>query len=156
MTTIVADLRTNQMAADSRVTSGNAFYESQKLFESPDGALIGVAGSMNDALLFVEWYQAGADRTQRPVWESDEFEALVLNEAGLARWNKDCMRLPVKGRQFYAIGSGGYAAMGAIYAGADLVEAIKIAAKCDLGTGGQVVIKELASHPRAKARRAEK
>lgn len=154
MTTIAVDLRTKQMASDSRVTCGDSFYETDKIFECEDGSLIGFCGGLADALLFVEWMKAGAVRSERPSYAESTFKALVLNHEGLASWGSDCVRMPMRGREFYAMGSGGQAAMGAMYAGAEIGHAIKIATLCDENSGGAVIVKQYA--PRDPAKPAEK
>jgi ATP-dependent protease HslVU (ClpYQ) peptidase subunit len=142
MTTVAVDLDTMEMACDSRCTSGDPDFSTQKIFKSPDGTLIGFAGNVNDALNFVEWYQAGADRSNKPEFtEKGSFSALTLNKEGCSTWDNDCMRIAMCSR-FYAIGSGGMAAMTARHLGKSIEECVQIACIIDSQSGGPVIVQE--------------
>lgn len=152
MTTIAVDVRAGKMASDSRISCGDAHYESDKLFVCPDGSLIGIAGYLIDAKRFVRWMQDGADENAKPQFADDYFTALVLNASGLSKWDSNCIEIPMNNASFYAIGSGGHVAMGAMHAGASVERAIEIAGLCDSGTGGATVVKEF-KPKRARAKK---
>jgi ATP-dependent protease HslVU (ClpYQ) peptidase subunit len=142
MTTVAVDLDRMAMACDSRCTSGDPDFSTQKIYKSPDGTLIGFAGNVNDALIFVEWFQAGADRSNKPEFtEKGSFSALTLNKDGCSTWDNDCMRIAMCSR-FYAIGSGGMAAMTARHCGKSIEECVHIACLMDSQSGGPVIVQE--------------
>lgn len=137
MTTIVADKK--RMLSDSRVsTNHNRIYEAPKLHRKGD-AIIGCAGD-NDAIeTFLKWF---GSKKKRPQFKPDSFDALVLTPEGLYVYDETCSRDLVLGG-FHAIGSGGDAALGALFMGADLETAVKIACKVDKYSGEPIQVMEL-------------
>ena len=137
MTTIVANKQ--RMLSDSRVSgNNNRIYEAPKLYRKGD-AIIGCAGD-NDAIeTFVKWY---GTKKKKPLFKSDSFDALVLTPQGLYTYDETCSRDFILG-EFHAIGSGGDAALGALFMGADLETAVKIACKVDKYSGEPIQVMEL-------------
>ena len=107
--------------------------------------LVGFTGTLPDVGTLVDWYASGQKEPPKFVLygqETPDVSLLVLHETGIklvSRWG--CIteiELP-----FFAIGSGSDAAMGAMYMGADAVEAVGIAHRVDIGTGSKVEAREL-------------
>ncbi|HJV75467.1 MAG TPA: hypothetical protein VJ654_14670 [Noviherbaspirillum sp.] len=132
MTTIVCNR--SGMAADRRI-SDMPMFQAKKLFRV-GGSLIGVAGSMDQCLRFVEWRR---NPEVRPTFaDSPSFSALELTSGGkILWWGSEMMPVEIS-EEFYAIGSGAPYALGALSAGKSLKEAVKIAARWNEATGPEV------------------
>jgi len=134
MTTIVANRRC--MAADQRVTDGSRIFRTRKLRRIGE-AVIGAAGTGPAIAKFLTWLEAGQQDTPPKFAKDDELEAIVLTPAGLFVYDTACVCEEVLD-EFYAVGSGSTAALGAMHMGADPVRAVEIAALVDNSTGGPI------------------
>ena len=148
MTTIV--YRGGFMAADSCETTSDesaGAYKGTcvKLFRLDSSqmdppCIIGLQGESSPGMAWLDWFQRGrSDRDLKAhIRDSGaDFAALVLNRNGLWLW--DSWLVPVKIEdEFYAIGSGTKAALGALHMGANAVEAVEIACLIDPYTAGPV------------------
>lgn len=132
--TVIA-YRDGVMAADSRVT-GNFITAGIKLHRK-NGKIIGFAGDLHQALVFIDWY---FDNKQRKPDLSNENDwvALVASPDGVEEWNHSLRPFKVMD-SFYAIGSGAEVAIGAMEAGASAKKAAEIACKRADGCGLPVV-----------------
>lgn len=148
MTTIAC--RDGVLAGDSRVTDGgeegpSVHSNTVKVFRIKSGPhkghIVGITGTFSAGLMFVRWYE---DSGAEPPPEADsedsdnEFEALILRPDGVFMADNNCELMRVVD-PFVATGSGGAAATAAMHCGKSAVEAIEIAALCDLRTGGPVI-----------------
>lgn len=136
--TVIA-YRDGVMAADSRVT-GNFVTTGIKLYRK-NSRIIGFAGDLHQALVFVDWYFDNKQRKPDLANESDWY-ALVASSDGLEEWNHALRPVQIMDR-FYAIGSGAEIAMGAMEAGASAKRAAEIACKRADGCGLPVVTMRL-------------
>ena len=137
------------IASDSQVSHGNKKFTAKKLFELA-GEAVGMAGNMDSCAKFIGWYSAGCDSESVPEFDKDDdlyFEALVLDKSGrLMLW--DTAMLPQEVLDdFYAIGSGSQAALGAMRAGATVERAIAIASEIDLYTDCNIVAVSVIGKP---------
>ena len=112
-------------------------------------ALIGIAGNYPDALDFIEWWTTGANRNNLPQYREYagdsgivDFEVLVAQPGKLTHWSQYFQPDEIRA-DFWSIGSGDQAAMGAMHMGADAAEAVRIAALVDFGTNGDVQVERL-------------
>lgn len=132
MTTVV--YRDGVLAADSLVTMGGALKvhgEYRKIRRIGD-FLVGASGGVADCEKFIQWLTSNGDADP----PKGEYHALVVSPKGHVREIEGGHALPrPRKAQFYAIGSGAPFALAAMYAGADAVTAVKIAAKIDTATG---------------------
>jgi hypothetical protein len=136
MTTIVA---TRTWIAADRKIACDLVFKSTKLFRV-NGSIIGVAGSFQHALKFIEWRK---NLDNKPTMGEDDFEALELTANGkLFLWQSELIAMPIDG-DCYAIGSGGGIALGALEMGASPKKAIALAAKYDNKTGSAAQIMRL-------------
>jgi ATP-dependent protease HslVU (ClpYQ) peptidase subunit len=119
------------MAADSMTIEGNVKVTCDKIIKV-NGDICGVAGDLADLTKFQNWYIDQSDDL-----DTDESTILVLTKHGELFTYESGVRMEVK-EPFYAIGTGAAAAMGAMYAGKTPKEAVKIAKKIDVNTGGKV------------------
>lgn len=131
MTTIACDGKI--IAGDGMVTGNGMIHstETAKVFRLNSGSVVGFSGSIflhNDALAFLNGDLPSIDL-------GDDFEAVILHPGGR------CECMDGKGRRYEqpipcVTGSGSAVALGAMKAGKDAFEAVKIACGVDTGTGG--------------------
>lgn len=146
MTCIIA--ADGMMVADSRIT-GYHIGTCTKLF-THKGSIYGCAGDAVAGAAFEDWIRRGAQNKNRAelvkLFETQDvsFAALELCPDGsIAIWEYPWFRIPIDS-PIYAIGSGSAYALGAHSAGADLEEAVRIAARWDEGCNTEVVVATLA------------
>lgn len=129
MTTIAYDGKT--LAADTLASNGIK-WRFRKLYRLPDGSLFGAAGSCQEILAVLAWLRRG----EKPS-DLQNFEGLIVSQAGVSALGMRLMREPVVER-YYAVGSGAHFAIAAMACGRSAVQAVRIAARFDPGTGGRV------------------
>lgn len=129
MTTVAWDGRT--LAADTHSqTSVN--LKVHKLHRLANGALFAAAGSVQEILAVLGWLNGG----EKPA-DLQDFEGLIITKHGADRLGERLMSVPSL-EPFCAIGSGAHFALAAMACGKTAVEAVRIAARFDPGTGGRV------------------
>lgn len=94
-----------------------------------DGGMVGFAGSLGNGLAFVEWLRKGADASDKPKLD-DDFCGIFVNTSGRAT-EYDSNLYSHRAGKPAAIGSGAAAALGAMLAGKNATEAVRIACKID-------------------------
>ena len=151
MTTIA--YRDDTLAADSQDTYDDIkTMSSQKLFKierDDEIEIVATAGHGITGMLFIDWYSGDEDEGREACepklqlndtnlidWD-DNFHILVLNSEGLFEVDRYFKLLEIT-EPFFAIGSGAAVAMGAMHMGATAKEAVEVAKKVDLYTGGKV------------------
>lgn len=139
-------VRDGVMASDSRATieseaGGIRYVHCEKLYTIPElGVVVGVAGDGFAALRFLEWYRTKPTKKGKKkrddylvIGEAD-FSALVLHKDGKLE-EYDRWLIPeevILGvNQYYAIGCGAKAAMGAMAMGADARKAVEVTCGID-------------------------
>ncbi|MCK5013229.1 MAG: hypothetical protein KAS66_05375 [Candidatus Omnitrophica bacterium] len=132
MTTIATDGKS--MACDSRLIGSHIDQINTKKIFRVRGKIVGIAGALAEALIFVDWLKSETKDTKPDL--SDSFEAIVVGPNGVD-WYGDRLVAVSVGIPA-AIGSGGDYAMGAMMAGATPKKAVEIAKKLDPGSGGPV------------------
>ena len=139
MTTIAASRLHGEMAADTQMNCGYSIFPSKKIYVSDHG-LVGAAGSSIDCSKFLEWVGRGMDKESIPSLDAEDgFQALVMRHDALFFFEKDCFPLKIE-RDFHAIGSGGDAALAAMFCGKTPKRAVEIAAKVNNLTGGPITV----------------
>lgn len=133
------------MAADSLATHNGRRSSARKLFRVR-GAIIGISGDLHAGLAFVQWAREGGKGTA----PSGDYEALVLQPDGKIVLYIGPKVGPVN-EACYAIGTGADCAMAAMYCGRRPDEAVRIASRIDLHTGGRVRVYRRQKKARAKA-----
>lgn len=139
MTTIA--YKDGLLASDSRRTRGNHIVPGTLAKIARVGAcLCGGAGYTTHLLKVFE--ALGADEDM-PEWGDGESEAILVEADGSVwTYEGDGVWIPFDG-EFIAIGSGSEYAYGAMAAGADAREAVKIAKRFDSMSGGPVRVLRL-------------
>lgn len=138
MTTIATDGRF--MGADGLVhdhCDTIVGSDAQKVFRLTDGRIVGGAGNRADVNSWIEWLES-EKQGACPI-DSDRFAGLILNLDGSVLW------VDHKGREQEtavpcAVGSGQDYAYGALEAGATVKEAVEIACRRDLYSGGSITL----------------
>lgn len=138
MTTIAANRK--MMSADTKVTDDGSQYYTSKIFVIGD-SIVGVAGDVARTCKFLAWMRQGQPKDASTVMDGDdpEFQALVVNRNGIFVYMDTCE--PDKLHDsFFAIGSGGAAAMAVMAKpfNYDPKRAVTHAAKIDPYTGGKI------------------
>jgi 20S proteasome alpha/beta subunit len=136
MTTIA--YRKGVLAADTRMIQGTAIIgKVAKIVRRDDGALCGGAGDCAWVQAFHRWFMGG-EEGDPPVIEENSKGLIIkrrkpiemFEPGGTVEWKPP----------YLAIGSGKEFALGAMWAGANAIEAVKAAMTFDPGTGGEVMV----------------
>ena len=139
MTTIT--FRDGVVAVDGRSVDGDwiACENTRKLFRVRDGTVAAVVGNYARGVAVVDWLKAGG-RGGRP---NTEGTTVLVFSADLITAYENGGRYDVE-PEMLAWGSGAPVALGAMYAGASAMEAVKIAARVDPYTGNRVTTMSVA------------
>lgn len=164
MTTIA--YRDRVLASDGQVSWGDRIdnYNLKKV-RKINGCLVGGAGRLASVLQFFDWFQEWSDAQQVqgdaphvkvfvPEGINDEdFIGLVIFADEIAfmyEGGKKSYQLELNG--YFAIGSGSDYALAAMDSGASAEEAVAVAIKRDVYTGGEIFTEELDPEPQELTR----
>lgn len=142
MTTVA--YRDGVIASDSRLTGKEYLWTDrcQKVFRLADGSIVGLAGDDYNGNWLLSELRKLSKITGKKTLPNGKFkgaQAILLTTRGrvftfaYSVWDV----LPHKQFPYYAIGSGSTIAMSAMDAGATAVEAVNIAKKRDVYSGGR-------------------
>jgi 20S proteasome alpha/beta subunit len=136
MTTIA--YKDGVLASDGKITAGGCVTNltSKKIFRV-NSAWIGVCGTVADWGLVVDYL----NNNGTPIPPTAEFDCIYMPDKGKAVILEVCKGGILREIAFappFAIGSGGNFAIGAMAHGASAIEAVKIACKYDVYSGGKV------------------
>ncbi len=136
MTTIACDGLS--IVADSQLTDGNGIIVgyTKKIIRLDDGRLYASCGSSDDSELVIEWLNDGAIKKDKPE-VSDEFAAIVLGD-DLFLYTRKLVAMKMEAPYF--LGSGYELAKAAHDACGDLQDAVMIACKYDIYSGGDIQV----------------
>lgn len=112
------------------------------------GKLYGAAGDAGDCVRFLDWAESGFHEKKKPKFtvdpgDEDEALMLMLDEEGIHIMSTTDPYPEMIAGDYYAIGSGGKAALGALFAGAGLEKAMDIASAVDPYTRAPFTILKL-------------
>ena len=133
ITTIAA--RSGKMACDSRIT-GSYIQNGVKIVQG-DNIIVGWAGDWVAGYAIAEQIAKIATEDEPKLDDSDDVEFLIMIGRKLYLGDKQMRMAPIHSK-YYAIGSGGQAAMVAMNLGCSAEEAVKEAIKVDEASGGRV------------------
>lgn len=130
MTTIAARFSTKEIAADSMCSGDDSFYLVEKL-RIGKNSIYGACGDWDKCLKMFQALETGE-------LDSDiDVTVLELRNDGI--WIYESTIIPAKIKNdWWAIGTGANWAMGALAAGATLMEAMEIACKYDTSSRGPI------------------
>lgn len=140
MTTVAWDGR--MMAADKQLTLGGTPMPITKIFRIGN-EVIGCCGSVQEAMLFIEWYRGNQDPKEKPKLE-EGFSAMVIKDGRCLRFEHLLMPYEID-MPCWACGSGADYALGAMCAGKDAREAVEIACRLDVNSGMGIDVIEVPS-----------
>jgi hypothetical protein len=132
MTTIAADAKEGVMCADSFWTDGDECGTTRKVFRI-HGNLLGGAGTTQYLNRWWEAYRSGATLPR-----GGDISILRLSAKGIDYWHAIDYCWESVEQTYFAIGSGGAIARGAMMAGASCARAVRIAVNIDALSGGRV------------------
>ena len=144
MTTIAANREC--IAADTRVTTGSSFYHAPKLFRIGT-SIIGTAGDGFACLAFVEWFRSPRRNPHvlQKIFQDHDRDSIwivELNPGGILFWNGWGYPERILD-DFFAVGSGGQAALEAMRHGLTPEEAVLRATAHDECSGAPVQVEWL-------------
>ncbi|MCL2714611.1 MAG: hypothetical protein FWD68_08550 [Alphaproteobacteria bacterium] len=145
MTTIA--YRDNVLAADGRVTLGDLIVGEacRKITRLADGSLFALCGDDTHEAALIEWLDNIADGgAWEPPPKGEEFTAIHVEDSGISVYHGDGENFrtyPYTG--FAAWGSGADLAIGAMEMGATAAEAVKVACRRNMATGGTIQIEHV-------------
>lgn len=116
-----------------------------KVVKLPDGSLFGGAHSSEDISRLQK-----ALTSNEPLPELDDIAGLRIDPKGRMWLYEGRVWQPLRGLEYFAIGSGSVFALAAMDAGVSALDAVKIAVKRDPYSGGKVTIVKLENHGRAQ------
>jgi ATP-dependent protease HslVU (ClpYQ) peptidase subunit len=141
VTTVACDGK--RMASDGYISAGDVLVETnyRKVHKLEDGRILGFAGNGYNWEPVIDYFKSTAKNKKWPTISGNS--SILLLEP-----NGRCLLYDNEGRSFertvpVAIGSGWQFALGAMDNGASVEEAVLIASKRDLATGGTIFIEEL-------------
>ncbi len=146
MTTIAFDGRT--MAADTQ-QSGDFIdqFRAPKIVGSKDRRILTAgAGRVSSIERLRAWFFAGADLALLPQLEEKDDSTLLIVQGGKV-FELDREGFLIEVGAPYAIGTGAKFAMGAMLAGADARQAVRIAIKLDPDSGGRIAALKVKGDP---------
>lgn len=143
MTTVA--YRNGALAADTQMTDGTTKSAGRKIiYVREKRAWIGVAGAVCDCQKFIRFFSDEEDADEMD--DDDDYTALVMHDDGRVEcWTSDLKKDQLEPGAFYAIGSGGPVALGAMHMGADARRAVEVSMVVDLHTGGEVTVAKMGS-----------
>lgn len=152
--TVIA-YRNGIMASDSRLTNGDQIVPGgySKIRRLEDGTLIGGCGDVVAIEALFEW--AVGDRKVKPPKVCRDADMIMVSPDGTITQMEG--RYPYSVRDtggYYAQGSGGDVALGAMHHGASAVDAVKAAIAHNAACGGEVQMLPL--EPVVKPKRTRK
>ena len=143
--TVIA-FKSGVLAADTMICAGNSIIGyCPKIVKNKKGNMAGVAGNLDFAAEFIQWFMAGekgAPPSNKDATNTYHGDAIVIHKNGNVFVHERQCLVQVMG-QYYAIGSGSPEALGAMHAGADAIGAVKAAIAHDIKCGGDILVKSL-------------
>ncbi len=137
----IVSYKDGYMCSDSLVTQNDLKLGTVKKLFKVGQYTIGVAGTYQHAVAFVQWFADGRPE-KRPDFDGDKpnFDALVYDSTvDLVFYYQDGFTGDLIHSDCHAIGSGAELAIGAMEAGATAYEAVKITIKRSSNCGGRAV-----------------
>lgn len=147
MTTIAWDSKT--LAADRNC---GGCMNQRKIFKLKKGGYLAGAGVLDDIMEVARWIDGGMKESDNPFCGKHVIENgsvyLYIDKHGTAFLLSDpWLRLIKINEKFFAVGSGGEFAMGAMAAGANARKAVSIACQLDYYTGKGIDVVRVGKKP---------
>lgn len=133
MTTVVYCPKAGLLVADRLISGPKSSATMDKIRRLKDGGWFVGTGDCDDIERAYAWLQAGKPEP-RPKFSS--MEALIVYPHALYSLDDPCTLIKIRNR-LMVLGTGSEFALGALDAGADPVQAVRIAIKRDKNSGGK-------------------
>jgi len=130
------------MAGDTECIHDEIVKSTHRKVHVVRDTLVGYAWDMDSGIEFLGWCKRGRGSRGKPRDLSIEFTGLILDESGIYEYKSPLVPIRIEG-EFWAIGSGAQAALGAMRMGADPAEAVEIACEIDPYCGGPITVERL-------------
>ena len=137
MTTVAFDGKS--LAADSQTTTGSIRGTTVKIAKNKAGFLVAGSGDLCVIKQWLNWVLDGMPPERQPE-HCRESNIIVVDPRGRVTVFEDNAVALSPPRKQWALGTGSDIALGAMAAGADARQAVKIACKLDVYSGGRVVV----------------
>jgi len=139
MTTIA--YRNGVLAVDGQATRSNIIVEldARKWHKCKDGTIIAFTGDLQKFHPFIDWVENGRDHANKPnmaFGDDESCQGIVVTEHAVYEYDKD--GFSIIHDEFAAWGSGAPFALTAMVLGYGAVDAVKVASKLDIYTGGTI------------------
>lgn len=136
MTTVVYQRATRTLATDTQVTDDGVIFRAAKHKQIRKGVWVAWAGDLESIAACVAWIEAGMDDDGKPDFSSmDPFTVLIIDQKGARIRHVDNSGFVWEIEDDVIVeGTGGAYAYGALCAGAELQQALEIAASKDIYT----------------------
>ena len=108
-----------------------------------DGAIYALAGTTCLIRVLIAWIKAGADPQKAPKDEGINWGILVIDAEGARHYSRACP-YPEEQEYPFTTGTGRDIALGALKAGATPKEAVEIACRVDVHSGGSIQVVNIA------------
>ena len=136
MTTIA--FKSGVLVFDSLVTQEDSYLGSMIKGIKTKKYLAAAAGNAEDVAAFLRWVETDLDMDKKPDSVECDINAILINKKNdIILFDSGLSPYHIK-TKFFALGSGGHFAMGAMAHGATALEAVKVARKLDTKTGGRI------------------
>lgn len=137
MTTIACDGKS--MAGDGKTTINGTItsLSMRKIFKLKDGRVIGGCGPIESLFVVMRWLENGGDKPK----VDQDFSALLMSHDGVKCCSDTLEWLAMDTPM--AIGSGMQVALGAMDSGICPAQAVNVASKRDVYTGGVITVEYL-------------
>lgn len=136
MTTIV--FRHGVLASDSQTTSSNLRMHGVTKCIKTDTYLAGGCGHLETLAAWLDWVEGGMQEDKKPEGNDKSTLFLIDKRGFILEYDEKMYPMKVGKHPFFAWGSGRDFALGALECGATAVEAVRVAAKYDIYTGGRI------------------
>lgn len=139
MTTVA--FKRGVLAFDSKVTAGDLIFGSTSKGKKTKKFIMAACGSVEDIAAFFDWMEAGGNQDDKRKFGLDrevDMDAIVINKKGSVTFYGSRLYPHEMHSDIFAIGSGSHLAISAMAHGASASQAVRIASKYDVNTGGTV------------------
>jgi len=135
MTVIAWDGKT--LAADKQTNGDGTIGRTTKIFKADNGSILAFCGMAGHIPVLLEWYNDGQKKEDWPKFQSEDgWTGIVEASNGVVREFEQHPLPMTLEDNFYAWGSGGSFAIGAMEHGASAIEAVDVACRRSATCGG--------------------
>lgn len=132
------------LAGDSQISNNATAWASIRKIRRVKGWLVGAAGDLDNMTAFLKSFNPDNINEPDKLCSNSALEAILISPDGVVYYREGSgVVTKIKHEGFIAIGSGAIEAMCAMSAGADAVQAVKIACKYNKSCGGKIYKLEL-------------